>query len=142
MLQMCFRLFVSLTAMSFLWVGSQIPLYLYGSVLPLIYSDLGGANGRYLWMVIGYLIPVSALCPFVGALSDLFGRRPVAMFGQLLLIIGPIVVATAHNMNTAIGEAGSCTFTVWRLTFSMCRWDGTCRSWCWVERVDRPGWHI
>lgn len=101
--KMCFRLFISLTAMSFLWVGSQIPLYLYGSVLPLIYSDLGGANGRYLWMVIGYLIPVSALCPFVGALSDLFGRRPVAMFGQLLLIIGPIVVATAHKMNTAIG---------------------------------------
>lgn len=97
--------------MSFLWVGSQIPLYLYGSVLPLIYSDLGGANGRYLWMVIGYLIPVSALCPFVGALSDLFGRRPVAMFGQLLLIIGPIVVATAHKMNTAIGETVSCVKT-------------------------------
>jgi hypothetical protein len=39
------KLFLALTAMSFLWVGSQIPLYLYGAVLPLIYSDIGGADG-------------------------------------------------------------------------------------------------
>lgn len=89
--------------MSFLWVGSQIPLYLYGAVLPDIYADIGGAGGRYLWMVIGYLIPNSALCPFVGALSDLFGRRWVAAFGQVCLLIGPIVVSTAHSMNVAIG---------------------------------------
>ncbi|KAK1050699.1 hypothetical protein LTR74_016980 [Friedmanniomyces endolithicus] len=98
-----FRLFVSLVAMSFLWVGSQIPLYLYGSVLPLIYSEIGGANGRYVWMVIGYLIPNAALCPFVGALSDMFGRRLVAVAGQMLLILGPVVVSTAHSINVAIG---------------------------------------
>ncbi|KAK5121659.1 hypothetical protein LTR85_004831 [Meristemomyces frigidus] len=95
-------LFLSLTAMSFLWIGSQIPLYLFGSVLPAIYTDIGGA-GRYQWMVIAYLIPNAALCPFVGNLSDMFGRRVVAAIGQVLLIIGPIVVATATTMNTAIG---------------------------------------
>lgn len=98
------RLFLALVAMSFLWIGSQIPLYLYGSVLPLIYSEIGGARGKFIWMIIGYLIPNAALCPFVGALSDLFGRKIVAVFGQLLLIIAPIVVSTAHNMNIAIGE--------------------------------------
>ncbi|KAF2767092.1 MFS general substrate transporter [Teratosphaeria nubilosa] len=97
------RLFLGLTAMSFCWIGSQIPLYLYGSVLPDIYSDVGGAGGRWLWMVVGYLIPVSALCPFVGALSDLMGRKKVAAIGQVLLIIGPIVVSTSHQINTAIG---------------------------------------
>lgn len=96
------RLFLSLTAMSFLWIGSQIPLYLFGSVLPAIYTDVGGV-GRYQWMVIAYLIPNAALCPFVGNLSDMFGRRVVAAVGQMLLIIGPIVVATATTMNTAIG---------------------------------------
>lgn len=91
-------------SMSFLWVGSQIPLYLYGSVLPDIYSEIGGANGRYVWMIIGYLIPNAALCPFVGALSDLFGRKAVAAFGQVLLILGPIVVSTSHTINIAIGK--------------------------------------
>lgn len=103
------RLFISLIAMSFLWVGSQIPLYLYGSVLPDIYSDIGGAtNGRWVWMVIGYLIPNAALCPFVGALSDLFGRKYVAAFGQVMLIVGPVVVSTSHYINIGIGEFYSC----------------------------------
>lgn len=97
------RLFASLTAMSFLWIGSQIPLYLYGSVLPDIYGEIGGANGKWVWMIIGYLIPNAALCPFVGALSDLFGRKKVAMFGQVVLCIGPIVVSTATRIETAIG---------------------------------------
>ncbi|KAF9886108.1 hypothetical protein FE257_012043 [Aspergillus nanangensis] len=98
---MNWTLFLSLVTMSFLWVGSQIPLYLFGSVITLIYSDIGG-YGQYVWLVIGYLIPNAALCPFVGALSDMFGRRFVAACGQLLLILGPIVTATAKEMNIAI----------------------------------------
>lgn len=88
--------------MSFLWIGSQIPLYLFGSVLPTIYQDIGGVD-RYVWFVIGYLIPNAALCPFVGALSDLFGRQKVAIVGQVVLILGPIITATAKTMNIAIG---------------------------------------
>lgn len=100
---MSWSLFTALSAMSFLWVGSQIPLYMFGSVLPLIYNDIGGYY-IYVWLIIGYLIPNAALCPFVGALSDLVGRKPVAAFGQLLLILGPIVTATAKSMRPAIGE--------------------------------------
>ncbi|KAH7088754.1 major facilitator superfamily domain-containing protein [Paraphoma chrysanthemicola] len=95
------RLFMTLTCMSFLWIGSQIPLYLFGSVLPLIYQDIGGVD-RYVWFVVGYLIPNAALCPFVGALSDLFGRQKVAIVGQVTLIVGPIITATANTMNVAI----------------------------------------
>ncbi|KNG48914.1 trichothecene efflux pump [Stemphylium lycopersici] len=95
------KLFMTLVCMSFLWIGSQIPLFLFGSVLPLIYQDVGGVD-RYVWFIIGYLIPNAALCPFVGALSDLFGRQKVAIVGQVALIIGPIITATANTMNIAI----------------------------------------
>lgn len=94
---------MSLTAMSFLWVGSQIPLYLFGSVLAVIYTDIGGTD-RWVWFVIGYLIPNAAICPFVGALSDLFGRRGVGIVGQICLIVGPVVTSTANNMNICIGK--------------------------------------
>ncbi len=97
------QLFMTLLCMSFLWIGSQIPLYLFGSVLPLIYQDIGGFD-RYVWFIVGYLIPNAALCPFVGALSDLFGRQKVAIVGQIALIIGPTITATAHTFNIAIGE--------------------------------------
>jgi MFS family permease len=70
--------------------------------LPLIYADIGGYD-RYIWLVIGYLIPNAALCPFVGALSDMSGRRYVAIGGQILLILGPAVTAIAKEMNVAIG---------------------------------------
>ncbi|OQV10294.1 hypothetical protein CLAIMM_14314 [Cladophialophora immunda] len=33
---------LSLISMAFLWIGSQIPTYLLGSIPPLIYSDIGG----------------------------------------------------------------------------------------------------
>lgn len=95
------RLFLTLTCMSFLWVGSQIPLFLFGSVLPSIYQDIGGVD-RWVWFVIGYLIPNAALCPFVGALSDIYGRQKVAIVGQIMLIIGPIITSTANTMNIAI----------------------------------------
>ncbi|KAJ4305792.1 hypothetical protein N0V90_001324 [Kalmusia sp. IMI 367209] len=98
------KLFLTLLCMSFLWIGSQIPLYLFGSVLPLIYQDIGGVD-RWVWFIIGYLIPNAALCPFVGALSDLYGRQKVAIAGQAALILGPIITATAKSMNIAI--AGS-----------------------------------
>lgn len=90
--------------MSFLWIGSQIPLYFFGSVLPSIYQDIGGVD-RYTWFVIGYLIPNAALCPFVGAFSDIYGRQKVAIVGQVVLIIGPIITATANTMNVAIGTS-------------------------------------
>ncbi|TLD26183.1 gb [Venturia nashicola] len=98
---MSFKKFMALVAMAFLWTGSQIPLYLYGAIPPYVYSDIGGAD-RWTWFVLGNLFALGAVCPFVGSLSDLFGRRYVAIFGAFLLIIGNIVTSTAHTMNTFI----------------------------------------
>lgn len=134
------RLFMSLVAMSFLWVGSQIPLYLFGGVIADIYADIGGVD-RWVWFAIGYLIPNAALCPFVGALSDLFGRRYLALFGQVLLIVGPIVTSTANTMNVAIGKFFPYDM---RLFLTPSRRSSHLRHRCRLERVDCPcgNWRI
>jgi hypothetical protein len=36
---MTFKRFMSLTAMAFLWTGSQIPVYLFGKILILVATD-------------------------------------------------------------------------------------------------------
>jgi MFS family permease len=95
---------MSLLAMAFLWTGSQIPLYLFGAIPPIIYGDIGGVD-RYTWFVLGALIALAAVCPFVGSMSDLFGRRYVALAGATILIVGVIVMSTAKTMNIFI--AGS-----------------------------------
>ncbi|KAL1627384.1 hypothetical protein SLS54_002309 [Diplodia seriata] len=100
--KMTVRRFMPLVAMAFLWTGSQIPLYLYGAIPPYIYGDIGGVD-RWIWFVLANLLALAAICPFVGSLSDLFGRRYTAMTGAVFLIIGNIVTSTSHTMNIFIG---------------------------------------
>jgi MFS family permease len=53
--------------------------------------------------VLANLLGLAAVCPFVGSLSDLFGRRYVAIAGASLICLGMIVSSTAHTMNNFIG---------------------------------------
>ncbi|PLB49212.1 putative MFS drug efflux pump [Aspergillus steynii IBT 23096] len=99
---MTFRRFMGFTAMAFLWTGSQIPVYLFGGIPPHIYGDIGGSD-RWVWFVLANLLALSGVCPFVGSLSDLIGRRYVAIIGATLVCIGMIVCSTANTMNVFIG---------------------------------------
>jgi MFS family permease len=74
-----------------------------GGIPPYIYGDLGGTD-RWVWFVLANLLALAAVCPFVGALSDLIGRRYVALSGASFIILGMIVCSTAHTMNTFIGK--------------------------------------
>ena len=100
---MSFRRIMSLVAMAFLWTGSQIPVYIFGGIPPYIYRDIGGTD-RWIWFVLANLLALAAVCPFVGSLSDLMGRRYVAVMGASLIILGMIVSSTAHSMNVFIGK--------------------------------------
>lgn len=88
--------------MAFLWTGSQIPLYLFGAIPPYIYADIGGAD-RWTWITLSNILALAAVCPFVGSLSDLFGRRYIAIAGASFVILGMIIAATAQTMNVVIG---------------------------------------
>ncbi|GIC88806.1 putative MFS drug efflux pump [Aspergillus udagawae] len=100
-IQFTFRRFMGFTAMAFLWTGSQIPVYLFGGIPPYIYADIGGAD-RWIWFVLANLLALAGVCPFVGSLSDLIGRRYVAIIGASLICLGMIVTSTAHTMNIFI----------------------------------------
>lgn len=92
---------LSLVAMAFLWTGSQIPVYLFGGVPPYIYAEIGGAD-RWIWFILANLLSLAAVCPFVGSLSDMMGRRYVALIGAASTILGMIICSTAHTMNIFI----------------------------------------
>jgi MFS family permease len=53
--------------------------------------------------ILGNLLALAAVCPFVGSLSDLFGRRYVCIGGASLVCLGVIIASTAKSMNTFIG---------------------------------------
>lgn len=96
------RKFMALVSQAFLWTGSQIPVYLFGAIPPYIYRDIGG-HDRWIWLILANLLSLAAVCPFVGSLSDLFGRRYVALVGATFIVLGMIIVSTAQTMNIVIG---------------------------------------
>lgn len=131
--------------MAFLWTGSQIPVYIFGAIPPYIYADIGGAD-RWVWFVLAYLISLAGVCPFVGSLSDLLGRRYVALTGSLLIVIGTIVSSTAHSMNIFIGKFNKLLAPSWRnqlanrATFHS--WNDSLRCGCWHCRADLSRRHL
>ncbi|WP_104990552.1 MDR family MFS transporter [Deinococcus sp. NW-56] len=66
---------------------SALDQTIVATALPRIVSDLGGLN-LYTWVTTAYLLTNTALVPIYGKLSDLYGRKPVLMFGIVVFLIG------------------------------------------------------
>lgn len=65
-------------------------------------ADIGG-EGSYAWLAIANTLSLAAVAPFAGAISDLIGRRYVALAGAGLVCIGMVITGTAQRMDVAIG---------------------------------------
>jgi len=68
-----------------------------GTALPKIVTDLGG-NDYYVWVVTIYLLTSTITVPYYGALSDLFGRRPLLMIGITLFLAGSALSGLSQTM--------------------------------------------
>ena len=60
-----------------------------GTALPRIITDLGG-NNLYTWAFTAYLLTSTISGPLYGKVSDLFGRRPVFLFGISVFMVGSL----------------------------------------------------
>jgi len=68
-----------------------------GPVLPRIVSDLKGAD-YYTWAVAIYLLTSTVTVPIYGKLSDLYGRKPLLIFGISLFLIGSALSGLSQEM--------------------------------------------
>ncbi|KAK4466950.1 major facilitator superfamily domain-containing protein [Cladorrhinum samala] len=91
------RRWLAMAALACMWSNAQVPLYMFAGAPIHIYSSLHGA-ANWVWFVSANLLATAAIAPFVGALSDLFGRRYAALMGSMLVIIGQAVCGTAKEM--------------------------------------------
>ncbi len=68
-----------------------------GPVLPRIVTELKGAD-LYTWVVTIFLVTSTITVPIYGKLSDLYGRRPLLMFGIVLFLIGSALSGLSQTM--------------------------------------------
>jgi MFS family permease len=111
-----FKRIIAIAALCIVYVGSQVLLYFVSAGLTYISLTLDTQFGN--WMLTANTLAVAAICPFVGYLTDLVGRRWICVFGTICLIIGSIVMATAKTLGAAIAAqavggigAGICELT-------------------------------
>lgn len=67
------------------------------TAMPTVTGDLGGIE-YYSWVTNAYLVTSAITVPIFGKLADLFGRKPVLLFGIAIFLIGSIASGTAQTM--------------------------------------------
>jgi EmrB/QacA subfamily drug resistance transporter len=72
-----------------------------GTALPRIVTDLNG-NDLYTWAVTIYLLTSTISVPFYGKLSDVFGRKPLLLFGITVFLVGSVLSGLSGSMEQLI----------------------------------------
>ena len=72
-----------------------------GTAMPTIVGKLGGFT-LYSWVFSVYLLTSTTTVPIYGKLADLFGRKPIFLFGTALFLIGSIASGTSQSMEQLI----------------------------------------
>src|SRR5690349_5032852 len=68
-----------------------------GTALPSIVGKLGGIT-LYSWIFSAYLLTSTTTVPIYGKLADLYGRKPMFLFGAALFLIGSVACGSAQTM--------------------------------------------
>jgi EmrB/QacA subfamily drug resistance transporter len=75
------------------------------TAIPSIVQDLGGFS-QFTWIFSIYVLVQAVTIPIYGKLADLYGRKPILLFGVLIFIIGSIFSGLAWNMFALIAFRG------------------------------------
>ncbi|GGE32508.1 MFS transporter [Pullulanibacillus camelliae] len=71
------------------------------TAIPAIVGDLGGFS-LYSWVFSAYLLMNALTILIYGKLSDLYGRKPVFLFGLIVFLIGSLLAGFASTMKLLI----------------------------------------
>lgn len=71
------------------------------TAVPTIVAELGGFT-QFPWLFSSYLLTQAVLVPVYGKLSDVFGRKPVLLFGIAVFALGSWLCALAWSMPALI----------------------------------------
>lgn len=90
-----------LTALMLFMMLAAIDVTIVSTAVPQIVADLGDFS-LFTWVFSIYLLTQTVTIPIYGKLADLYGRKPVLIFGSSLFLLGSMACAAAWNMPSLI----------------------------------------
>ena len=101
-----------------------------GTAMPTIIGQLGGLE-QYGWVFSGYLLTATTTVPLYSKLADIFGRKPIFLFGLALFVVGsmlcgfstsmPMLIAFRTLQGLGAGAVQPIAFTIVGDTFDVAR---------------------
>jgi EmrB/QacA subfamily drug resistance transporter len=76
---------------------AAIDATIVATAIPQIVGDLGGFH-QFPWLFSIYLLAQAVLVPIYGRLADVFGRKPVLLFGISIFLVGSVLCGVAWSM--------------------------------------------
>lgn len=67
------------------------------TAMPTIIGELGGV-ALYAWVFTSYMLAATIGVPFFGKLSDLYGRKPMLLFGLVLFLVSSVLCGFATSI--------------------------------------------
>ena len=71
------------------------------TAVPSVVADLGD-YARFPWLFSIYLLAQAVTVPVYGKLADMFGRKPVLLFGIAVFVVSSVIAGFAPSMNVLI----------------------------------------
>lgn len=90
-----------LIALMFTIMLAAMDVTIVSTAIPQIIGDLGGFS-LFSWVFSIYLLAQTVTIPIYGKLADLYGRKPILLFGIILFLIGSALSAFSWNMLSLI----------------------------------------
>ncbi|MDL2343386.1 MDR family MFS transporter [Deinococcus sp. MIMF12] len=78
---------VTLIGLLVVFLLAALSQTIVGTAMPRIIEDLQGFN-LYSWVTTAYLLASTVMVPIYGKLSDLYGRKPILVFGIVVFLLG------------------------------------------------------
>jgi EmrB/QacA subfamily drug resistance transporter len=82
-----------LTALSLAALDSSV----VGTAMPTIIGQLGGLS-EYSWVFSGYLLASTTTVPLFSKLADMYGRRPIFLFGLVVFVVASLACGFSSSM--------------------------------------------
>ena len=85
---------ITLIGLMVVFLLAALSQTIVGTAMPRIIEDLHGFN-LYTWVTTAYLLASTVMVPIYGKLSDLYGRKPILVFGIVVFLLGSALCGLA-----------------------------------------------